>query len=78
MVLNSSKSKETAGRNKPAAAIGSQWEFWCAHKSVQLIDLVGCGGLQRAKRAINSLPNRPAAGGLRTMIFLSRSRSRML
>ena len=27
MVLNSSKSKETVGRNKAAAAIGSEWEF---------------------------------------------------
>jgi hypothetical protein len=41
MVLNSGKSKENAGRSKPAAANRS---FWCAHKSVQLIDLIGCGG----------------------------------
>ena len=41
MVLNSSKSKETVDRKSTMAAIGS---FWCAHKSVQLIDLVGCGG----------------------------------
>ena len=44
MVLNSSKSKETAGRKTRLLLLGANGSFWCAHKSVQLIDLIGCGG----------------------------------
>jgi hypothetical protein len=53
MVLNSSKSKETIGRNNPVAAIGS---FWGAHKSVQLTDLVWLRGTATLRTTCIALP----------------------
>ena len=43
MVLNSSKSEEKAAGTR-LLLLGVNGSFWCAQKSVQLIDWIGCGG----------------------------------